>query len=346
MKLRNRQAGLSLIELMVSITLGLMILSGVLVVFANSSAARNEVERTSRQIENGRFASDLLSEDIRLAGFYGELNAGSVGAPGGAWPNDPCSLAKADWTAWVPLHIQGFYQDQFPAPSTCAFANRKAGSDVLLIRRARACVAGVGSCEATANGKAYVTVSLCATETATTYQMGIWGTDTFDRHKKNCVTAPPGTLADKREYYVHIYYLSTTNGAGDNIPTLMRLELTGAGWNAVPLVEGIEEFHLQYGIDNNSDGNPDVYVADPNTAAVPGLGSAAANWMNVVTVQFNLLARNLEPSLNYSDVGKTYSLGNDAAGNPITVAGTGSYRRHVYQGLVRVANVSGRRDAP
>ena len=69
-----RQFGLSLIELMVSVTLGLLILSGVLVVFVNTSAARNEVERTSRQIENGRYASELLTEDLRLAGFYGELN--------------------------------------------------------------------------------------------------------------------------------------------------------------------------------------------------------------------------------------------------------------------------------
>ena len=70
MSMRFRQAGISLVELMVSITLGLMILSGVLVVFVNTSAARNEVEKTSRQIENGRYASEVLSEDLRLAGFY------------------------------------------------------------------------------------------------------------------------------------------------------------------------------------------------------------------------------------------------------------------------------------
>ena len=50
MTLRQRQAGLSIVELMVSITLGLMILSGVLIVFVNTSAARMEVERTARQI--------------------------------------------------------------------------------------------------------------------------------------------------------------------------------------------------------------------------------------------------------------------------------------------------------
>ena len=75
------QVGISLIELMVSITLGLLVLSGVLTAFFNQSAARNEVERTSRQIENGRYAVDLISTDLRLAGFFGEFNAGVV-APG------------------------------------------------------------------------------------------------------------------------------------------------------------------------------------------------------------------------------------------------------------------------
>ena len=37
----RRQAGLSLVELMVSVTLGLIVLSGVLMVFANSSASRS-----------------------------------------------------------------------------------------------------------------------------------------------------------------------------------------------------------------------------------------------------------------------------------------------------------------
>ena len=89
---RRQQAGLSLIELMVSITLGLIILSGVLVVFTNTSASRNEIDRTSRQIENGRYASELITEDLRLAGFYGELDVSTVTPLPASMPGDPCSL--------------------------------------------------------------------------------------------------------------------------------------------------------------------------------------------------------------------------------------------------------------
>lgn len=340
MKLRRRQTGLSLVELMVSITLGLMILSGVLVVFVNTSAARNEVERTSRQIENGRYASELLIEDLRMAGFYGELNVGSVAAPG-VLPADPCSLTVADWNAWVPVHIQGYDNGAGLAATTCVLGNLKPNTDVIVIRRARTCAAGVAGCEAAVNGKPYVQVSLCATQ-AVAHKLGLEGTPgLFDRQKKTCDAAAP---ADKREYLVRIYFVSTDNGAGQNVPTLKRLELTGTGWETVPLVEGIEEFQLQYGIDSDGDGVPDDYAADPTTFPIAA-PTPLASWMNVVTAQFHLLARNLETTPNYVDT-KTYHLGKDAAGNEIEVMPGLGFRRHVYGGLVRIANPAGRRDTP
>lgn len=358
---RRRQAGLSLIEMMVSLTLGLMILSGVLVVFANSSAARSEVERTSRQIENGRYASDLLSDDIRLAGLYGELNVGLLAAPA-ALPADPCALAVADWVSAIPVHVQGYDNNGFVS-ANCSLTNRKANTDVLVVRRTRACTDGVAGCSAA--GLPFFQVSLCETEVATPYKLDV-STAAFNLHKKGCTVT-----ADKREYYVHIYFVSTDNGAGEPVPTLKRLELTSdltkcqapppAGtnvcWVAVPLVEGIEEFQLEYGLDTDNDGNPNavdsngdgtadsVYIADPNTYPV-GAPTPLPNWMNVVTIRFHVLARNLETSPNYIDT-KVYSLGTDAAGSAITVGPRNDgYRRHVYSGLVRIANVSGRRDTP
>jgi type IV pilus assembly protein PilW len=339
---RFRQAGLSLVELMVSITLGMLILSGVLVVFVNTSAARNEVDRTSRQIENGRYASELLSEDLRLAGFYGELNPASITAPG-ALPADSCSVTAADWRAWIPVHLQG-YDDSGFTSANCTLTNLKANTDVLVVRRARTCAAGVSGCEVAASGKPYLQASLCANQVTPNYKLGLEGTETFDMQKKTCVTT---ALANKREYYARIYFVATDNGAGENIPTLKRLELTGAGWSTVPLVEGIEELQLHYGLDTNGDGSPDVYIANPNdypTGTCPG-ACPLTNWMNVVAVQFHVLARNLETSPNYTDT-KKYVLGNDAAGNAIERTPGGAYRRHVYSGLVRVNNPAGRRDTP
>jgi len=336
---RRRQSGLTLVELMVSITLGLMILSGVLTVFFNTSAARNEVERTSRQIENGRHAVQILATDLRLAGFYGEFDPGSIAAPA-SLPADPCSLSAADWSQWLPLHVLGFDNAGF-ASANCALPNLKPGSDVVMLRRARTCMAGVAGCEAAAAGSPYLQVSLCATE-ATPLKVGLEGGTTFDLKRKDCAGA-----AEKRQYYTHIYFVSADNGAGGAVPTLMRLELTGGGWSTVPLVEGIEEFQVEYGLDSDGDGAPDAYVANPSDFPKGACTGACPvnNWMNVVTVRFHLLARNLDASPSYADV-KTYQLGVDENGSPVTVAPGGPYRRHVYGSLVRIANAAGRRERP
>ncbi len=335
----RREAGLSLIELMVSMTLGLMILAGVLTVFLNSSAARSEVERTSRQIENGRYAVEVISTDLRLAGFYGEFDGASAAAPG-ALPADPCSLASADWSAWLALHVHGYDAAGF-ASANCSLSNLKANTDVLVIRRARTCLAGVAGCEAAIAGQPYIQTSLCADEVSS-HKLGLEGATAFDLTKKDCTAT-----ADKRQYYVRIYFISTDNGAGMNVPTLKRLELTGAGWSTNALVEGVEEFNVEYGLDTDGDGAPDVYAADPSDHPKGACAGACPvnNWMNVVTARFHILARNLDASLGYADT-KTYDLGADADGNPITVSPGGPFRRHVYSSLVRIANAAGRRDRP
>jgi len=326
---RSRMAGLSLIELMISITLGLMILSGVAIVFTNTSAARNEVERTSRQIENGRYAIEVLSDELRLAGFYGELNIKSAtpAAPTpGVMPANQCSINPTDWQEWLLLHVQGFANGTGFDQTSCALENHKAGTDILLVRRARACTAGVSGCPVAVGGRGYIQVSMCASEPGNiSHKLGNLGTETFDLRKKDCTNT-----ADLRRYYVHIYYISTENGAGVSVPTLKQIELDGSTWVTTPLVEGIEELKFEYGVDSNTDGAPDSYVVTP---------VSIADWTNVVAVQVHLLARNLETSPGYTD-NKSYTLGST------TFTPGGSYRRHAYNSLVRLVNPSGRQDRP
>src|SRR4029077_20013538 len=69
-----RHGGFSLVELMIALTLAGILLLGLSVFFVSSSRSFSEAERVSRQIENGRYAASLLAEDIRHAGFYGEVS--------------------------------------------------------------------------------------------------------------------------------------------------------------------------------------------------------------------------------------------------------------------------------
>ena len=335
---RRHQAGISLVELMISLTLGLIVLAALLTVFSNSSSARAELERTSRQIENGRYAVQLLANDLRVAGFYGELSVGSLPVP--AVLPDPCSTDPAVWNTAVPLHVQGY--DAGAGAPACLPIDAKPGSDVLVVRRVKTCEAGVGACENVVAGKAYIQNSLCNTD-ATQYVLDYDGAVPFPLRLKDCAT--PAAL---REYMVNLYYISTNNGSGQNVPTLTRLELNGGVFVPVPLVEGIEEINIEYGLDNDGDGQPDAYSADPTTYTYPGCTTCTPgnNWSNVMTVQLHLLARSVDFSPGHLDT-RTYRLGLNSAGVPVVVGPKNDrYRRNTYTAMVRIANAAGRRDAP
>lgn len=67
----QRQQGLSLVELMVAIALGLLLSLAVMQIFLSSRGVFRLQDSVSRIQEGGRLALDLLSEDIRQAGFVG-----------------------------------------------------------------------------------------------------------------------------------------------------------------------------------------------------------------------------------------------------------------------------------
>ena len=340
---RRAMAGVSIVELMIAVTLGLLILAALASIFASSSAARSEMERTSRQIENGRFAMELLSDDLRLAGFYGELNTAIVTAP--AVLPDICSSDPAMWAAAIPVHLQG-WDNGAGVPACLPIANHKPNTDIVAIRRVATCEAGVAGCDAVVANLPYIQVSRCGTETvnlATSFVLQRAG-GAYPLRLKNCAT-----VAGLRRYVVRVYFVAQDNGLGQPVPTLKRLDFDGNRFIETSLVEGIEELNIEYGIDwapnVAPDGQVEAYTADPATFVAAGCTGCAApaNWMNVMTARIHLLARNVEASPDYVDT-KTYSLGRDAAGVAYDVTPGGNFRRHAYNSLVRIANAAQRRE--
>src|SRR5207253_5206610 len=98
--------GFTLIELMVGLVIGLLVLLAATVAFLNVSNARREMEKTDRQLENGRFAMQLLTDDISLAGYWGQFDPTAVSAPA-AMP-DPCSVDPVTMKLHVPVHVQAY----------------------------------------------------------------------------------------------------------------------------------------------------------------------------------------------------------------------------------------------
>jgi type IV pilus assembly protein PilW len=75
---RSRQYGLTLIELMIAITIGLILVLGLIQVFSASRAAYQLSQGIARNQENARFALDFMQRDIRMAGHAGCVNDQSL----------------------------------------------------------------------------------------------------------------------------------------------------------------------------------------------------------------------------------------------------------------------------
>lgn len=333
------QRGFSLPELMIAATIGLIILAGMTTLFVNNTRAQAELEKANRQVENGRFAIQTLSMDLRNAGFYGEFDPTVLASPA-ALPN-PCAVTVAALKQALPLPVQGI--DNAAADALDCLPGLKANTDVIVVRRTATCVTGAAGCAPASDGGPFFQASLCDSPTelgsgdsANFYALDI-GTTSLDRHKRNCKSASP-PLADVRRFLTYIYYIAANDTGSDGMPTLKRTEVGTSGTtlatSTVSLVNGIENLQLEYGLDTGADG-----VADQFTAAPAGVEA----WRQVVSVKVNLLARNMERTAGHAD-GRTYLLGRDAAGNAVSVGPVGdAYKRHVFQSLVPLPNPAGRR---
>ncbi len=70
----SHAAGLSLVELLISLVIGLVLMLGVTQIFMASRAASQLSEGVARTQENARFALEFLERDIRMAGHMGCVN--------------------------------------------------------------------------------------------------------------------------------------------------------------------------------------------------------------------------------------------------------------------------------
>lgn len=367
--------GMTLVELMVSITIGMVMVLAMLMLYTNIARNQAQMTNAARQVENGRFALQLLQQDLMHAGFWGDylpLYDDKSRVTPEDLPNalpDPClAYSAVNWTAahrlnLMALGVQGYAAASPPAECATLLPNRQANTDILVVRHADTCEAGVGTCDADEANRLYLQSSRCTSEMAAGNRI------VFDheaasftlRRNINCPAVAPAVdlPARKRRYVSSIYYVRNfAFSAGDGIPTLMRADFglngtTPAYLAAQPMVEGIEALRFEYGLDNvganglavnydsaagainRGDGVPDEYITCPRNATTP-----CTHWdfFHTVAVRVHVLSRNLEPTPGHTDA-KRYQLAGQTYGpyNDNVV-------RHVYSTTVRLSNPSGRRE--
>jgi len=386
-KARPRQGGFSLVELMVAVTIGLLIMVAVLQLFVDVSRTNTEMAKTNAQMENGRFAIQVIARDLQHGGFwdgfipqFDDLTSKDIPGDYPTAVPDPC----ADFSTWDLAYrnaVLGIPVQVYPAsavPAGCAgLTDLQANTDILVVRHAATTATASADFDA---DDVYFQPSFCSSSSYDYWLTRKAAFADFDWEKRGPTgCASPGVLADIRLYVNHIYYIrSWSVTAGDGIPTLMRAEFgNGVMQASVPLVDGIEGMIVELGIDNRSDTGAAVdYTAavnwaDPDNKDSPtNRGDGAPDEFNrctssqpcgvdqlanVVAVKIYLLVRAPEASSGYTD-GKSYTLGGsgvkDAAGASVspysyTPSGTAQrYQRHVYSTMVRLNNVSARRETP
>ena len=84
-----KQSGLSMIELMISIAIGLIVVSGVIGMFVSTVTSNANNLKMTRLNQDLRAVMDIVTRDIRRAGYWGGVTTGAVtalGVPGNINP--------------------------------------------------------------------------------------------------------------------------------------------------------------------------------------------------------------------------------------------------------------------
>ena len=343
--------GFTIVELMVAITLGLLLLTALGSLLVSTVGSRSELDKSARQIDNGRYALQLLSEDIQLAGYIGGTATSSFATvvPTG------CPGSSAD-LGYVPSTSPGATTVPLPVyapavtPSCSNFSTAKAGAAILIVTRVSTSTVAAGAALASEN---YLQVSNCASDTLPFLANLGSSAASFTLKLKDCQA---GNLAPLRKIVQRAYFVSTCNECGiDTTPTLKMVEYVNGTLTTTALVEGIEDLQLDYGVDMDANGSPDCYTSNPasppasevaatvcpQTTPAYDWTAANTNWANVMAVRIHVLARNVDRSAGWIDA-RTYDMGLASTAGPFG----DSYKRHVYSTVARLYNGSGQREQP
>lgn len=294
---KSSQLGLTIVELMVGLVLGLFLLGGVLHIYMGSSQTYRTTEALSRVQEGGRFALDFLSDDLRRAGSQGDCMK-SVEVKNHL---DTANAAYDDVLFDLTDGLRGWESQN----GGFAGNNYRAGTDVVLIKHA-----GTAAI-LTVNGTSQTQANAITVVGNTGIGMGQIilisdpeGCDLFQNAANANASAlnranpgnphvPGNSLPSEplshaytndvriTEVRSSVYYV----GAGaSGVPSLFRRRVdTGTPQNE-ELVEGIIDMQLCYGVDANMDGTAENYVQ----------ANAVGSWMDVVAVRVTLVAMSPE----------------------------------------------------
>lgn len=362
----SAERGLSIVELMIAMVLGLLLIAGVLQVFLGNRQAQRVEQSVSRIEENGRVAMDLLVQDLRMTGYYGcsRMIKGEI-VPAGKSPvftklakaatyNAPVSdnflssslrgfQRKADgvWTPVLPADL---------STSPTDITGRK-GSDAIALYYGqptgmvlKADVSDTAEIEVNNPDKFDIPpnrqalISNCAITdffTVTNDPSGSAASTKIlhaaagnDSASLSTVASAPYGVSSKISLFVdRVYYVKETGRTSPDGTEVYSLWRRENNGTPQELVEGIEFLHFLYG----------EQLASGKVRYVPA-STAGLKWENVINVQVSLLAKSYDSVRTDADT-STYKLLDQSIGAVGDIAHSGQLSlRRVYTATVELRN--------
>lgn len=375
-----RQAGLTLIELMVALTIGLFLTLGLVYMMSDTSRSFKIQDDYARMQENAVSSLRYLSESLRHAGFYGmAAGATTTLTQHGTIPaisNDCGNTLTTD----VPL----FGYDGLTAATAkdtlpCIKEENFQPGPALIVRLGTGLAVPDDLPAATppaprGNGRFDDDMLLQPGYTNTLYVQAdpnvgyiFRGEDFATLVSSNLVRKyANGNQFPVFPYQMHVYYVrpcsrpasdglcKSDSDSGRPIPTLVRQELEGTTMVERPLAEGVERISFFYGLDMLPEHSPPLFPDGRrrgDSIAERYVSNPASNeeWASVISVRVTLLVRSPTPIAGYDDSGKSYDLNGD--GNPdfncaaSTEPMACAYKRAVFSQVIQVRNLAFRRGA-
>jgi len=327
----RRQRGVTLVELMVALALGLLITVAMLKVYVDASRMYRFNEGLARVQENGRFALEFIRRDARVAGFWGCYSNAPL--------TNQISTTSSAWVDVAAGHIAGTNDD--PPYDSDSITFRSATGSGALVTADMSEAGDNVTVDSASNLKIDMAVLISDCDNGDIFQV----TSISGKSLAHTASGSTNTSANLSKAYAsgsRVYQAQQTtfciaDGADPAQPSLRRLtnptSSQSCASNGDELIEGVENMQILYGEDTdadsegaNGDGTANRYVP---------IGTASLDIDRVVSVRLSLLARSLNNNLTTAPSPYTFN------GVAVTPGATDKYLRKVFTTTITLRNKAG-----
>jgi type IV pilus assembly protein PilW len=307
-------SGLTLIEIMIALLIGLFIMGGIMQIFINTKQTYRMQDNLSRLQENARYALELLNHDIRMTGYLG--CAGGDTTKLSVIANSPL-LAPAPHTGDLAVvsastitggdESGGTFTTPNPALTSSPLAAVSPNTDAITIQFGESCGGYTTAAMNTVNPTALSATQTCGSKTTPGASITVGKplvisdcahADIFraaadnTQNKDNAGTATTAlskTYAVGSEILLFQSYTYFIKPGSNGDPALWRFDNNYASSSSNPseVIEGIQDLDILYGTDTDADGTANYYVA---STSVP-------NMAQVVSVRITLTVQSIDNTL-------------------------------------------------